>query len=467
MLTDRTIAKALRDAKTNGADVWITDDTKARGVGRLQFRACQTGECLAYFRYTDAEGKQPRLHIGVYDAEGRAGLTLRAARAKAGELSKVYQDGHRDLHAYIEHQQAQERAHIESAKREREQAARKAKSGTVRALFAGYIAHLERKGKSSAQDARNIIRRNVLDAFPHLAEMRAADITHRDASAILAKLIDRGAGRTAAKLRAYGRAAWAAAISAEGDPTVHPDLHGFELTANPWALVPAKALAAFNNARRRALSEPELRAFLRALDKRPGFHSDVIMLHLLTGGQRSAQLLRLRRADVDTAARTILLFDGKGNRKQPRPHLLPLTDRAAAILARLMASNPDSAHVFTAHGKVATRSETISQAVAEISDEMVKAKTAREPFDLRDVRRTCETMLAAMGISRDVRAVLLSHGLGGVQARHYDMHEYADEKRNALEAWDAKLQGIASGKQQTNVLSLDPAYLTRQRSTQA
>jgi hypothetical protein len=72
-----------------------------------------------------------------------------------------------------------------------------------------------------------------------------------------------------------------------------------------------------------------------------------------------------------------------------------------------------------------------------------------------------------MGISRDVRAVLLSHGLGGVQARHYDMHEYADEKRNALEAWDAKLQGIASGKQQTNVLSLDPAYLTRQRSTQA
>ena len=35
--------------------------------------------------------------------------------------------------------------------------------------------------------------------------------------------------------------------------------------------------------------------------------------------------------------------------------------------------------------------------------------------------------------------------LGGIQARHYDKHDYHDEKTEALEAWDRKLKAIASG----------------------
>ena len=85
---------------------------------------------------------------------------------------------------------------------------------------------------------------------------------------------------------------------------------------------------------------------------------------------------------------------------------------------------------------------------------MVTEKTAREPFEHRDLRRTCETMMARMGISKDVRAHVLSHGLGGVQARHYDQHDYADEKRVALERWDAKLAEIASGSTTENVVPI-------------
>ena len=62
--------------------------------------------------------------------------------------------------------------------------------------------------------------------------------------------------------------------------------------------------------------------------------------------------------------------------------------------------------------------------------------------EMRDLRRTCETMLAAMGVSSDVRAHLQSHGLGGVQTRHYDRHSYMDEKRKALELWEERL-GVA------------------------
>jgi hypothetical protein len=40
-----------------------------------------------------------------------------------------------------------------------------------------------------------------------------------------------------------------------------------------------------------------------------------------------------------------------------------------------------------------------------------------EPFDLRDIRRTCRNDVGWPGdFSRDTRAQLLSHGLGGVQA---------------------------------------------------
>jgi hypothetical protein len=67
-------------------------------------------------------------------------------------------------------------------------------------------------------------------------------------------------------------------------------------------------------------------------------------------------------------------------------------------------------------------------------------------------------MLAALGISRDTRAQLLSHGLGGVQAVHYDRHGYADEKRAALVAWENRLREIETGERAAgNVVSLRTA----------
>ena len=77
-----------------------------------------------------------------------------------------------------------------------------------------------------------------------------------------------------------------------------------------------------------------------------------------------------------------------------------------------------------------------------------------EAFDLRDIRRTCETMLAGMGISKDSRAQLLSHGLSGVQAAHYDRHSYTNEKRTALVAWEQRLDDIAAGRKPGNVVQI-------------
>jgi integrase len=65
----------------------------------------------------------------------------------------------------------------------------------------------------------------------------------------------------------------------------------------------------------------------------------------------------------------------------------------------------------------------------------------RGPFSMRDLRRTAETHMAALGISSDVRAQIQSHGLGGIQARHYDRHDYMPEKRAALSMWAQRFKG--------------------------
>jgi hypothetical protein len=48
----------------------------------------------------------------------------------------------------------------------------------------------------------------------------------------------------------------------------------------------------------------------------------------------------------------------------------------------------------------------LSALIKEISDNMVKEGDARAPFQLRDIRRTAETILASLKVSKDVRSHL-------------------------------------------------------------
>jgi hypothetical protein len=96
-------------------------------------------------------------------------------------------------------------------------------------------------------------------------------------------------------------------------------------------------------------------------------------------------------------------------------------------------------------------------ASAQLGATAISTAIGGEPFDLRDIRRTTETMLAGMGISQ-----LLSHGLSGVQAAHYDRHGYTDEKRAALVAWEARLEEIQTGKHTSNVVTLRGKQRTRE-----
>jgi integrase len=186
----------------------------------------------------------------------------------------------------------------------------------------------------------------------------------------------------------------------------------------------------------RHLSLAELRCYWRRINE-PGFYyGPLLRFHLLTGAQRIAQLSRAMSADFDVDAKALRLYDKKGRRKKPREHDVPLI--ADAIDAMVgMGNGP---YLFTL-----TRGTTPAgiSGMGDALDAVNKTMTAAEElpggrFTARDLRRTVETRLSAEGVSSEDRAHLQSHGLSGVQNRHYDKHKRTNEARAAL----VKLRGL-------------------------
>lgn len=382
---------------------------------------------------------------------------LEKARTEARRLQTLLDQGTdpRELDREAAEAKAAKLAAKEAATKEAERRARY----TLCALCETYAAHLERMGKTkAAKAAASAFKCHVFEPHPTEAELPAREVTPHQISAILRKVRESGKERTAGVLRAYLSAAFNAAKRAPFDSALPADLIGFDIEHNPTD--PTPAIPA--RPRNRTLTQAELRAYIGNLLRvgnvsGPDAIDRALLAALLTGGQRMAQLLRAKVSDYNPETATLRLLDPKGKRKTPREHLLPLGPRAAALIAENIrrateaeaerarakgaTPNPAAAWIFSTRGKTPIDAGTPGKRAAEIS-----ATFGGEPFDLRDVRRTVETMLSGMGVSKGTRAQLLSHGIGGVQDAHYDRHSYTAEKRNALTAWEAKLDAIASGQ---------------------
>ncbi len=458
---DAAIVKARKEGKVR----WLTE-SRGRGHGALVLKAQPNGSGWWYLRHSDKAGRQRHYPVGKYawceratpegaDPVRGASIGVADAREIVNELIvRLKATPDRDLHASDEREAAQARAELEAKTQDearRREEAEHAARFTLRALVDHYVAALERKGKTTtAKDVKRLVKLHVIDAFPAVANKVASTVESSEITEVLRKLSEAGKERTAGKLRSYLLAAYGLALGAETDHLAPSALIPFKIKANPVAPTKAGKIRALD----RNLTDAELRAFLTRADTLPELHRDALRLALLLGGQRPTQLLRVEVRDV--ADGTIVLRDPKGRRAEPRLHVLPLQGEASEIVSRLLerARRFDSRWLLSTQGKKALRVETISGDVAEIARKMVAAREAREPFQLRDLRRTCETMLSRLGISRDLRAQLLSHGLGGVQARHYDRHAYMDEKRAALHAWEAEIVRIAKGAKASNVTEI-------------
>lgn len=406
-LTARTIA-ALKPGE------WA-NDARPRGSGQLQARKLSGGDVAFYYRYTNSRGKQDRLSIG-------SGLTLLQAREAAAALSLRYQSGERDLRAAL------------AAERTAALAASEAKpEASLGDLLDAYIAVLKAAGRVSAGAVENSLQLHVKTPWPALWASPARALTLDDLLPVLARIVEAGKLREAGKVRSYLRAAYAAAIGARQNPAAPAKLRDMAIAANP-----ARDLATIDDGStpgERALSLGELRAYWARIALQDDVDGALLRFHLLTGGQRIAQLARMRLPDLDDDTETVRILDIKGRRKKPREHLVPLLQEARDAID-VMRGDKLGPYLFTVtHGIEPASHDDLTNAMAPIIEAMEVARELEGGrFTPGDLRRTVETRLAAAGQSDEARGQLQSHGLGGVQNRHYNRHRYDSEKRAALEA---------------------------------
>jgi len=442
----------------------VTGIEALKGTGKTKYEPVAGGGSLVargltakvryYYQYWEG-GRKARCPFGDHskdgDSDGGANstkYTLAGARSRAVTLAAIQKE-QGDLIGYLADQREAAEETIQSNREARVERKKDARKYSLEKLCKAYSDHLTSQDKASASTVRNALTLWVVKRHPELAATKASDITTEDVLTILRSVIDAGHTTMTNRLRSYLSAAYTFGIGSATDPLTNSEAEGFRLTANP--IVAVKPVQRFEVHGERALSIPELAELITRLEGLETPPAMAVLLALRLGGQRITQLLNVTPERYDSDSNTVTLVDSKGRRTKPRLHVLPVVDAALPILNdALSAQHPQRTGLWNG-----LTLDTVSKEVAIISRGMT-ADGMAEPFTLRDLRRTCETRLAAMGISKDLRAQLQSHGLSGVQAKHYDKHDYLDEKRQALEAWNVRLDELLTGSEHHgNVVQLE------------
>ena len=178
------------------------------------------------------------------------------------------------------------------------------------------------------------------------------------------------------------------------------------------------------------LTPAELAQLWRGLGE--GQFADIVRLLLLTG-QRRNEIGGLRWSEIDLAANVIRLPPERTKNK--RPHEVPLAPQAREIIERQRRRN-DREFLFGltgftgwAEGKAA-----------------LDRRLRLPPWRLHDLRRTCATGLAEIGVLPHIIEAILNHVSGhraGVQSSTIGPGMKAKKMRDALAKWAAHVAEIA------------------------
>jgi integrase len=183
-------------------------------------------------------------------------------------------------------------------------------------------------------------------------------------------------------------------------------------------------------ARERILSDDEIVRLWNALDVIGGSTCAAIKVMLLTG-QRRGEVIGMRRSEIAGDVWSL----AAGRTKNGRAHEVPLSAQVLAIIDEHLAGDGP---VF------ATNRTALFRTKVAIDERMRPA----QPYVIHDLRRTCASGMAKLGVRLPVIEKCLNHisgsfrGIVGV----YQRHDFATEKREALQRWADRIDEIVSGK---------------------
>ncbi len=134
--------------------------------------------------------------------------------------------------------------------------------------------------------------------------------------------------------------------------------------------------------------------------------------------------------------------------KSKREHIVPLPDAAVDILDSLPRFT-EGDYVFTTTAGRRPVSG-FSKAKVRTDQMLVEHDTAIDGWRVHDLRRTCRTGMARLGVPEIVSERVLNHlpqGLGKI----YNVHEYLPEKADALARWAQEVQNITEPPPESGV----------------
>jgi integrase len=390
-LTDRFVSHA----KAQGVPQLDYFDESVSG---LALRVSSTGRKTWTFHYTSPNGKRARLTLGTYPA-----TTLANARGLATEARGTVEAGD-------------------------DPRTRTTGAMTVATLVQSYVEKHVASLRTAAEIERRI-RRNIV---PVIGEVRLADFHRRDVNRCVDPIAKRGSPIEAARAFEDLRAMLRWAVS-RGD-----------LDHNP---IDGMKKPATSKPRERVLADDEILSLWTGLPTAlaKSVTGQRIMKLCLITAQRVGEVAGMRRAELDFKR---ALWSLPGSRtKNAHPHAVPLSPVAQGIIKEALADAGSSGFVFPSDsgvtGTVPPRSiaKTLAKAIA-------KRRLGLTPFTVHDLRRTALTGMAKLGVAPIVIGHVANHRTttkAGETLAVYIQHQYEKEKREALELWADRLQGIIAG----------------------
>jgi integrase len=315
---------------------------------------------------------------------------------------------------------------VQERKQER-QAERTARmAGTVANLAERYVDHLAANNRK-AQSVRWHVEAYIV---PRLGKVRSPDLTADQIRRACDRIKD-----------VDGAPASAREVLGTIKRMLQFGVDSGLITANA-ALTIKPSVYAAKSVRERSLSVEELRSLVTALGEQTlsPTASAALQFILLTMARKN-EAIKAPWSEIDLDAATWLLPQERTKNK--KPHLVPLSIQAIAILEKLRpdADNPVVAYgdwVFPGIGGRPLADTTLNEALS-------RAKWFGIPrFTVHDLRRTASTILHEQGWNTDVIEKALNHTMKGVRGV-YNKAEYLDQRREMLQAWADYLDALKAG----------------------
>ncbi|MDT0594541.1 tyrosine-type recombinase/integrase [Glaciecola petra] len=224
-----------------------------------------------------------------------------------------------------------------------------------------------------------------------------------------------------------------------------------ELSSNPLQNTKRNDIGGVERARTRSLTMDELTYFYDWLKTSTASIQvkQCFKLIILTGC-RSQEMTLAKWQDIDFR-KNMWCFpeeNRKGEKNQTKEHLVPLTELMKSCLLELKNAFVDLETDFIFPSVSSTNNGNIDRAApAKFLRRRFISETPElnmQKFVPHDLRRTFRTHLSRLGVNAVVCEKLLSHQLEGM-LRVYDVHDYMNERREALELWSDIMQPIIEG----------------------